>query len=111
MDAFNAYATYLLKRPYDSSLEDHVTMYDSLPYERDYDMCNGAIMVSGNIIKFFRCSQAEPFTVSNRDHEFDKIIKKHLLNHKSSTVHTPDEISFTEKKVFTSDEEDNTNDM
>lgn len=107
MDAFNAYAAYLKKQHYDSSLEEHLTMYDHLPYVRDYDMCNGAIMVSGNIIKFFRCTEIKPFTVSNRDNEFEQIVEKHLSEAAKSIpayATAKDEITFM-------DDDENANDM
>lgn len=106
MDAFHAYATYLKKQHYDASLEDHLTMYDHLPYVRDYDMCNGAIMVSGNIIKFFRCAETEPFTVSNRDNEFEQIVEKHLSE---AEALVPAYTTANDEMVFTDDE--NANDM
>lgn len=107
MDSFNAYATYLKKQHYDSSLEDHLTMYDHLPYVRDYDMCNGAIMVSGNIIKFFRCSEVEPITISNRDNEFEKIVEKHLSE---TETKIPTYATAKDDMVLTDDDE-NANDM
>ena len=107
MDAFNAYAAYLKKQHYDSSLEEHLTVYDNLPYVRDYDMCNGSIMVSGNIIKFFRCTETKPFTVSNRDNEFEQIIEKHLSE---AARKIPAYSLATEEMVLTDDDE-NANDM
>lgn len=102
MDAFHAYAAYLKKQHYDPSLEEHLTMYDHLPYVRDYDMCNGALMSSGNIIKFFRCAETEPFTVSNRDKEFERIVEKHLADAaREASAHAAanDEMGFTNENV------------
>ena len=101
MEAFHAYAAYLKKQHYDSSLEEHLTMYDHLPYVRDYDMCNGVLMSSGNIIKFFRCAETEPFTVSNRDNEFERIVEKHLADaaREASARAANDEMEFAEENV------------
>ncbi len=109
MDSFNAYATYLKKQHYDSSLEDHLTMYDHLPYVRDYDLCDGVLMVSGNMIKSFRCTEIEPFVVSNRDHEVEIIMEKHLSKAKSTmSNNTPSNDTTT---FMDEDEDENANDM
>lgn len=44
-------------RPYDDSVWDHLKMYDNAPYVWDVDLSNENVitLVSGNIIKSYRC--------------------------------------------------------
>lgn len=55
--------------PYDSALEDNLSMYDKLPYQRDANLCNrdSLGLVSGNILKNYRCKMNEPYEVKNMD--------------------------------------------
>lgn len=53
------------KGPYDSSLEENINMYDNMPYHRDINYCNqdNLGLISGNIIKFYRCKLVETITI------------------------------------------------
>lgn len=66
--------TFMPIGPYDSTIEDHLTMYDSLPYARDISLRGSDVIAlkSGNIIKYYRCAKKEPFMVSNHDVAFTK---------------------------------------
>lgn len=75
------------EKPYDTSLEDNISMYDKLPYKRDEDLCNVSTLglVSGNLVKFYRCSGSEEEkAIDNRDDAFSKIVSKHLEAHEKS---------------------------
>lgn len=89
------------KHPYDSSMEVDTTMYDHMPYKRDYDICNGKTirLVSGNIIKYFRCVEQNTFEVKNHDNEVKaKLAKlnqdnqKDIVSDASSTETTTEKI-------------------
>lgn len=51
--------------PYDDSMADAITIYDRLIYTMDVDLCSREAhkLISGNIIKGFRCTLADVFTV------------------------------------------------
>jgi len=52
-------------------------LYDRLPYERNYDICNSTHvkMESGNIIKFYESKEnKKSFSIPNRDDEFENIV-------------------------------------
>lgn len=52
---------------YDKTLEVNLTMYDNMPYKRDDSICNRSTvrLISGNIIKYYRCKFALPFVLDN----------------------------------------------
>lgn len=54
-------------RPYEFTVPAVTDMYDHLPYQCDCDMCNkdSIAMVSGNLIKFYRCSTTKEYTIDN----------------------------------------------
>ncbi|MBE5967075.1 MAG: hypothetical protein E7255_08935 [Lachnospiraceae bacterium] len=58
-----------VERPYDDSLWDHQqwSMYDNMPYVCDKEICNDTHLkiVSGNIIKYYRCLMKEPYEVKH----------------------------------------------
>lgn len=56
-------------KPYDSSLNEDMSMYDHLPYQRDIDLCNEhtIALYSGNILKYYYCSIKEPCQLDHRD--------------------------------------------
>lgn len=67
--------------PYDTSLEDNMSMYDKLKYKRDADLCNASALAlnSGNLVKYYRCSyEAESKEISTHDSEFKQIATKHI---------------------------------
>ncbi|MCR5792741.1 MAG: hypothetical protein K6G65_06200 [Lachnospiraceae bacterium] len=55
--------------PFDQSLNFDASMYDNLPYKRDITLCNADTVAlwSGNIFKFFRCTEAEPILLDDVD--------------------------------------------
>lgn len=61
-------------KQYDSSLDSHVTMYDHLPYERNYDFCNENHigLVSGNLAKYYMIAPTDKVTtISNHDDDIE----------------------------------------
>lgn len=50
---------------FDHNCEASSTFYDTLPYVRDYDLCNWTPlrMVSGNIIKFYQYRMDKPVII------------------------------------------------
>lgn len=70
----------VVKQPYDSTLEENMSMYDKLPYKRNADMCNASTLalVSGNLIKFYRCNYHEPREIDTQDDHFNAIVSNHL---------------------------------
>lgn len=64
--------------PFDSSMSDHLSMYDNLPYQRDPDRCNGQVVCkeSGNILKFYRCNIDGAYEVSNQDENTSKMLAR-----------------------------------
>ena len=67
--------------PYDSSLEDNMSMYDKLKYKRDADLCNASALAlnSGNLVKYYRCSyETESREIATHDSEFKQIAVKHI---------------------------------
>lgn len=79
MKPLNPFIFPISKQPYDFSLEDNLSMYDKLPYQRNYDRCNGSMvtLVSGNMIKFFRCTSTEPVQIQTQDENFSSILSAH----------------------------------
>lgn len=61
-------------KQYDTSLDSHVTMYDHLPYERNYDCCNEnhIRLVSGNLAKYYTITPTDEIvTISNHDEDIE----------------------------------------
>lgn len=62
-------------RPYDSSMEDNLTMYDDIPYERDTDLCNQKTITlhSPNMLKYYSYEiNQSTYQVPNQDDLFVK---------------------------------------
>ena len=70
------------KQPYDATLEENMSMYDKLPYKRNEDMCNASTLalVSGNLVKFYRCTYDEPAEIDTQDSNFNSIVSEHIRN-------------------------------
>lgn len=70
----------VVKQPYDATLEENMSMYDKLPYKRNEDMCNASTiaLVSGNLVKFYRCNYQEPREIDTQDDHFNAIVSDHL---------------------------------
>ena len=51
--------------PFDVTYGERLSMYDSMTYHKDNNVCNsGNIrMESGNVYKFFRCAEQEPYLI------------------------------------------------
>ncbi|HCR41695.1 MAG TPA: hypothetical protein DIW41_12420 [Lachnospiraceae bacterium] len=68
MDTFNN-PKAAIEGPYDDSLWDNRqwSMYDNQPYIFDKEICNNTPLkiVSGNIIKYYRCLMREPYEVKH----------------------------------------------
>ena len=52
-------------KPYDDSSHEFITLYDNMPYEWDSDYEKHLTLVSGNIIKDYRCRTKEPYTIQH----------------------------------------------
>lgn len=69
------------EKPYDTTLEENISMYDKLPYKRNVDLCNISTLGlnSGNLVKFYRCNGSdETKQIANRDELFSQIVSEHL---------------------------------
>lgn len=69
------------EKPYDTTLEENISMYDKLPYKRNEDLCNVSTLGlnSGNLVKFYRCNGSEEAKeINNRDELFSMIVSEHL---------------------------------
>lgn len=51
--------------PFDVTYGEHLLMYDNMPYQKNVALCNDMTirMESGNVYKFFRCVEQEPYLV------------------------------------------------
>lgn len=75
--------------PYDASGEVNLSMYDKLPYKRNYDACNAEHirMESGNVLKYYRINTAgDSYEVKNQDETFKKRIAQKQLRKKEEPV-------------------------
>ena len=63
MDALQLFKKALLT--YDSKARTNDMFYYSLPYERNYDLCNSIPLdpISGNVIKFYQYRLADPVVI------------------------------------------------
>lgn len=79
MNVANPYMLALLKRPYDSSYECDLSMYDNLPYHLDRNTCPKEMirLESGNHIKYYRCNMGESRKINNHDDDFYEIAAMH----------------------------------
>lgn len=79
MNVANPYMISLLKRPYDSSYECDMSIYDKLPYTMDREVCSTEYirLISGNHIKFYRCQPKEACDIDTQDDRFHEILAKH----------------------------------
>lgn len=68
------------KQPYDATLEENMSMYDKLPYKRNEDVCNASTLAleSGNLIKYYRCTQTDPIEIETQDEHFSSIVNAHI---------------------------------
>lgn len=69
------------QRPYDTTLEENISMYDKLPYKRNEDLCNVSTLAlnSGNLVKYYRCNGApEAMEIDTQDAHFSEIVSEHL---------------------------------
>lgn len=71
---------------YDNSYGYSCSLYDNLPYVRDYDRCNETMvrMYSGNVIKINTYNLTDEVTLNNRDIEFGR--KLHQMHVEASVV-------------------------
>lgn len=69
------------EKPYDTTLEENISMYDKLPYKRNVDLCNISTLClnSGNLVKYYRCNGSEEAKeINNKDELFSQIVSEHL---------------------------------
>lgn len=68
------------KQPYDATLEENMSMYDKLPYKRNEDLCNASTLAleSGNLIKYYRCTEADAIEIETQDEHFSAIANAHI---------------------------------
>lgn len=76
------------KQPYDSTLEENMSMYDKLPYKRNIDMCNASTLAleSGNLIKYYRCTQVDPVEIATQDEHFSTIAQAHIQAYEKNVL-------------------------
>ncbi len=62
------------KGPYEYILDTNATMYDKLPYKRDIALCgpDSLVLVSGNVIKYYRYNLIDVFNIMPDKKEFAK---------------------------------------
>lgn len=107
-------------KQYDSSLDSHVTMYDHLPYERNYDFCNEnhIRLVSGNLAKYYMIAPTdEVTTISNHDDDIEARLQEIAAQaipatasvvEESDTPSVPDSITSEQMEHLLSDQPENT---
>lgn len=68
------------KQPYDATLEENMSMYDKLPYKRNEDVCNASTLTleSGNLVKYYRCTETDPIEIETQDEHFSAIVNAHI---------------------------------
>lgn len=78
----------VVKQPYDATLEENMSMYDKLPYKRNIDMCNASTLalISGNLVKFYRCTYDEPREIDTQDSKFDAIVSAHIRKYEKDIL-------------------------
>lgn len=105
------------KQPYDATLEENTSMYDKLPYKRNEDMCNASTLalVSGNLVKFYRCTYDEPTEIDTQDDKFNSIVSQHIreqekeiarLHEKFPTLYESKETGYDEEYALPDEDED-----
>lgn len=52
-------------RPYDDTSLDQFYLYDNMPYEWDSNFEKHLRLVSGNVIKGYRCKIKEPYEIKH----------------------------------------------
>lgn len=52
-------------KPYDDTAHETFPLYDDMPYEWDSDCEKHLTLISGNIIKGYRCKIKELYTIQN----------------------------------------------
>lgn len=52
-------------KPYDDHINEHFTLYDNMPYSWDSDFERHLSLVSGNVIKGYRCKIKEPYKIDH----------------------------------------------
>ncbi|MDO5521567.1 MAG: hypothetical protein Q4G58_13830 [bacterium] len=64
---------------YDTSLEQQVTIYDQLPYQRNIAICGDDCIraISGNVVKYATYKQQDPKEVPNQDEVILERIREH----------------------------------
>lgn len=70
-----------LVRLYDHKLDDNLTMYDKLPYNRDISLCGaGSVrMESGNLVKYYSYEIKESKNIENHDDDFLQRLREKQL--------------------------------
>lgn len=64
MSAISNYYLSPLK-PYDENMWDYLSLYDNMPYEWDMNNERRLTLVSGNVIKGYRCKIKEPYEIKH----------------------------------------------
>lgn len=52
-------------KPYDETILDYFSLYDNMPYEWNMDNDKTLRLVSGNLIKSYRCKIKEPYEIKH----------------------------------------------
>lgn len=64
MSTLSNYSLSPLK-PYDDIIYEQLSIYDSMPYEWDMNSERCLTLVSGNVIKGYRCKINEPYEIKH----------------------------------------------
>lgn len=86
------YTPGMISMKYDHTLDYPISMYDKLPYKRNYDYCNirHVALYSGHIIKYYLClNQSEKYPIDNRDEQIEEILSA-IRMHELERIHTDD---------------------
>ncbi len=52
-------------KPYSENMWDYFALYDNMPYEWDMDYEKRLTLVSGNVIKGYRCKIKDPYEIKH----------------------------------------------
>lgn len=104
------YTAHGLSNKYDTALDFHVTMYDSLSYRRDRDYCNAdkLTMHSNSIFKYYLCATKEDvYKIDNKDSIMEELLQKIQLQQtavlapKVELVEAPSDPGITPEQIQT----------
>lgn len=63
--ATESYYSLSSLKPYDETMWDYFPLYDNMPYEWNMENEKSIRLVSGNVIKGYRCKLKEPYQIKH----------------------------------------------